>query len=267
MTSRAARQTRHYAAFAATIGYAAMFLLYVPIVGLVLLSFSAQPLAGVPWPLTLDWYTDLFAGDVPWLAPTWTSILVGLAVSLLSTVAATLVGRQLPQLRRRNGLLLTFMVVIFLPGMVIGFAILMFYRAMLGIRTGIWSLLLAHFAWAFPFSLLCVLLVTVRFDVRLVEAAKDLGANAWQRFFQIELPLLKPGIVASLFFGFLLSFNELPRTIYARGAAETLPYFLWTQSSGHISQISLVYALSAIITVISLGLTAVAVSFLMRGEE
>lgn len=261
------RRTRRHATIAAALGYTAMFLLYVPIGGLVLLSFSAQPLSGVPWPLTLRWYEDLFAGSLPWLAPTRTSILVGIAVSLLATTAATLVGRQLPRLPWRNGVLLAVLVVVFLPGMVIGFAILMYYRAMLGFRTGLWSLLLAHFIWAFPFSLLCVLLVTVRFDERLLDAAKDLGANHWQRFTQIELPLLRPGIVASLFFSFLLSFNELPRTIYARGAAETLPYYLWTQSSGHISQIALVYALSAIITVTSLAITALAVSFLMRGEE
>ena len=158
------------------------------------------------------------------------------------------------------------MVVIFLPGVVIGFAILMVYRVMLGIRTGIGSLLLAHVAWAFPCSLLCVLLVTVRFDAPLVEAVKALGAHAWQRFLQSERPLWKPGIVASVFCSFLLACNELPRTIDARGAAETLPCFLWAQSAGHISQISLVSASSPIITVTSLGLTAVAAGILMRGE-
>ena len=73
-----------------------------------------------------------------------------------------------------------------------------------------------------------------------------------------------PGISASLFFSFLLSFNELPRTLSARGGITTLPYYMWTASSSHSSQVSLVYALSAIITVASFLLTLAAMRLLMR---
>jgi len=118
---------------------------------LILLSFSRQPLSGVPWPLTLDWYRQLFAGELRWLVPTELSVATGLAVSVLSTAAATLVGRALPQLRRPSVLLAAFLVVLFLPGLVIGLSILLFYRALLGITTGLWSIMLAHFTWAFRF--------------------------------------------------------------------------------------------------------------------
>jgi len=109
--------------------------------------------------------------------------------------------------------------------------------------------------------------VTVRFDIRLLDAARDLGAGRWRRFLDIEMPLLRPGISASLFFGFLLSFNELPRTIYVHGAQTTLPYYLWTESAAHSTQVALVYALSAVITVASLALTATAIGLLMRTER
>ena len=35
-----------------------------------------------------------------------------------------------------------------------------------------------------------------KLDGRLLEAARDLGANAVQRFFRVILPLTMPGIVA-----------------------------------------------------------------------
>ena len=248
-------------------GYAALFMIYAPILALLVLSFSAQPLSGVPWPLTLEWYSDLFAHTMQWLPPTGLSVGTGLVVALLSTMAATLVGRTLPHLRRRTGLLASFLVVLFLPGLVVGVALLLFYRALLGIGTGLWSIVLAHFIWAFPFSLLCILLVAVRFDLRLLDAARDLGAGPWRRFADVELPLLRPGIAASLFFGFLLSFNELPRTIYVHGPRITLPYYLWTESAAHSTQVAFVYALSAIITAVSLVLTTVAIGLLMRGER
>jgi ABC-type spermidine/putrescine transport system permease subunit II len=251
---------------AVALGYTMMFLIYAPIIWLAVLSFSARPLTGLPWPLSLRWYDELFAGDLPWLEPMRQSVLIGIVVAVLTTGAATGVGRVLPRLRRRIPLLLSYLSVLFLPGIVIGVAILMYYRALLGIRTGLWSIILAHFVWAFPFALLCILLVATRFDIRLLEAAKDLGATRWQQFCHIEFPLLKPGVVASLFFSFLLSFNELPRTIYVRGPETTLPYYIWTQSAAHSSQVSLIYALSAIIMMVSLSLTAVAISLLMREE-
>lgn len=144
---------------------------------------------------------------------------------------------------------------------------MLFYRGILGIRAGYWSVYLAHLVWALPFALLCVLIVAFRFDYRLLEAGKDLGASAYRRFMDIELPLMMPGVSASLFFSFLLSFNELPRTLYARGSVITLPYYLWTSASSHSSQVALVYALSALITVASFVLTLIAMRILTRAER
>ena len=253
------------AALAVAAGALALVLLYAPIGGLVMMSFSARPLSGIPWPLTLEWYGSLFEGDNDlWIGPLFTSIGLGLLVSLLATAAALVIGRTLPLVRRRGGLLFAYLSVLVMPGILVGIAVLFFYRGLLGIRTGFWSVLLVHFVWALPFALLCILIVSVRFDHRLLEAAKDLGADRWRQFVDIELPLLKPGIVASLFFSFLLSFNELPRTLYTRGGITTLPYHIWTASAAHSSQVSLIYALSTIIVVASFALVLLAMRTLLR---
>jgi ABC-type spermidine/putrescine transport system permease subunit II len=257
--------TRTTATVALCLGLFAMALLYVPIVGLAVLSFSDQPLSGIPWPLTLRWYTDLGEGEnAKWVGPLGTSIAIGLVVAVAATAVALLIGRVLPFARRRGGILAAYLSVLVMPGILVGIAVLIFYRGLLGIKTGLWSVVLVHFVWALPFALLCILLVTVRFDRRLLEAAKDLGANRWRQFVDIELPLLMPGISASMFFSFLLSFNELPRTLYTRGGVTTLPYFIWTASSAHSSQVSLVYALSAVIMIGSFIVTLVAVRQLNR---
>ncbi len=252
-------------AVAAGLGFAALALLYLPIAGLAVLSFSERPLSGIPWPPTTAWYEALFAeSGASWVAPTWTSIGIGLLVSVLATATALAIGRALPLIRRRAGLLAAYLSVLIMPGILVGIAVLIVYRGVLDIRTGLWSVVLVHYVWALPFALLCILLVTVRFDRRLLEAAEDLGASRWRQFVDVELPLLKPGLSASLFFSFLLSFNELPRTIYVRGAVETLPYYIWTASAAHSSQVSLIYALSAIIMAASFVLTALAMRMLTR---
>jgi ABC-type spermidine/putrescine transport system permease subunit II len=249
----------------AGLGYAALALLYFPVAGLAVLSFSERPLSGIPWPLTVRWYHDIFTPEgSSWLEPMGTSVAIALVVAVLSTMIALAIGRMLPVIRRRGGLLAAYLCVLVMPGLLVGIAILIIYRGLLDLRTGLWSVALVHLVWALPFALLCILLVTVRFDHRLLEAAKDLGASPWRRFRDIELPLLKPGISASMFFSFLLSFNELPRTIYVRGGVETLPYYIWTASAAHSSQVALIYALSAIIMVASFALTAVAMRMLNR---
>jgi ABC-type spermidine/putrescine transport system permease subunit II len=265
---RSSARTERIATWAAiAVGYAAILSIYLPIVLLAALSFSDRPLSGVPWPLTSRWYDELFGPERGWVAPLWRSLQVGIIVSILSTTAATIVGRALPRMQRRGGPLLAFLMPLFVPGVVIGLAIFVYYRTVFGARTGLWSLVLAHFVWAFPFSLLVLLVVSSRFDHRLLDAAADLGASAWQRLLLVELPLLKTGIVASLFFSFLLSFNELPRSIYVRGSEMTLPVYLWTQAAAHVSQVPLVFALSTIITLVSLAFTLGAVWLLLRREE
>src|SRR5262249_17255401 len=146
-------------------GLVALGLLYLPVAGLGLLSFADRPLTGIPWPLTTRWYVQLFSSNAQgWQDATWASMGIGVVVSSLSTAAAVAVGRALPFMKRRSGILATYLSVLVVPGILVGVAVLVFYRMLLGIPTGLWSVILVHFIWAMPFSLLCVLIVAARFD-------------------------------------------------------------------------------------------------------
>lgn len=248
-------------------GSAAILLIYAPMIWLGVMSVSERPLSGLPYPLSGQWYDDLFRDVDKWLPPLELSIVIGLIVALCCMVAATMVGRALPRLKRRGGVILLFLLPLFVPGIVVGGALFMYYKALIGIKMGLWSLVLGHFIWSFPFALLAMLVVTARFDERLLEAAEDLGASPWHRFWHIEVPLLKPGIVAAGFFGFLLSFNELPRSIFLRSGEVTLPVHLWAESASHVSSVPLIYAMSTIITIASVVLTVVALRMLFFSKR
>jgi ABC-type spermidine/putrescine transport system permease subunit II len=252
-------------AIAIAFGCLGILLMYGPVAWLALMSVSERPLTGKPGPFTLIWYEKLFA-DLRWLDPLLTSLGIATIVSILCMISATAVGRTLPHIGRTGAwLLLMFLVALFIPGVMLGVDFIMFYRLFLGIRTGLWSLILAHFVWAFPFALLGVIVVAGRFDTRLLESAADLGAGAWRRFRDIEMPLLFPGILSAGFFGFLLSLNELPRSIYLRGGTTTLPLFQWAEASSHTTMVPLIYGLSTLITIASLALTVIALRQLFKG--
>ena len=114
-----------------------------------------------------------------------------------------------------------------------GAALFISIRSLLDLRLGLWSIFLGHLVWSLPFSLLLVLIIATRFDHRLLEAAQDLGATSWRRFWDIEFPILRPGIIGAGIFGFLLSFNELLRSIFLRGSETTMPIYNWTMTASH----------------------------------
>ncbi len=245
-------------------GFAVTFLIYFPVLWLALLSVSADPLSGLPGGFTLGWYAQLLATP-GWVEPLERSLVLAAIVALLCMVAATALGRALPRLRRgRNLLLALFLLPLGVPGVVMGLVLFVFYRMIFGLHLGLWSLVLSHFVWAFPFALIGMLVVSLRFDLSLLEAAADLGASPWRRFWDIERPLLMPGIVTAGLFGFLMSFTELPRSLFVHGGQQTLPLYDWAEASSHASHIPLIFCLTTVVTLVSVAASAGAVLLLGR---
>jgi putative spermidine/putrescine transport system permease protein len=81
----------------------------------------------------------------------------------------------------------------------------------------------AHLTWTLPFGLLIMFAIFNRFDGRLEEAARDLGATPWQTFRYVVLPIILPSVVGIGLFGFTLSWDELARSSQTIGSVNTLP--------------------------------------------
>ena len=236
---------------AVALGCMALLLIYGPLIWLGVMSFSAEPLSGKPYPLTFAHYGLLFAND-KWHAPFIKSVVLGLAVALACMVIGTLLARALVRLKRPGSVLFLALLPLFVPGLTIGAALFIFLRMTLGLRLGMWSLFIGHMVWAFPFALLLILIVTIRFDVKLIQAAEDLGAKPLRCFLDIELPLLMPGISGAGIFSFLLSFNELLRSTFLRGNETTMPVYNWAMASAQQSQVPIVFSLSTLILAVTL---------------
>jgi spermidine/putrescine transport system permease protein len=56
-----------------------------------------------------------------------------------------------------------------------------------------------------PFMILPIYVALDRLDVRLLEAAQDLGANRFWTFLKVTLPLSRPGLVAGIVLVFIPS--------------------------------------------------------------
>jgi putative spermidine/putrescine transport system permease protein len=107
-----------------------------------------------------------------------------------------------------------------------------------------------HVVWTLPFGFLVMMAVFNRFDGRLEEAARDMGADEWTVFKEVTLPLITPGIVAAGLFGFTLSYDEFARTTLLAGAYNTLPLDINSQMTQRIRPT--LFALGTASTILSL---------------
>lgn len=233
------------------LGYSVIGLTYAPVIWLAVTSFSFNPLSGYPLPLSLNNYGELFANQ-GWHKPLLVSVLMSLGVAGLTTVVAVVVGRAIPYVKKPGRILLLAVLPLFIPGMTLGAALFVCLRTVIGVQLGYWSVALGQLIWSLPFSLLVVLVMTSRFDKTLLEAAEDLGASPWRRFWDIEFPLIRPGVVGAALFGFLLSFNELQRSIFLRGLTTTMPVYNWEMAASQQSQVPILFSLSTLVLAVTL---------------
>lgn len=106
-----------------------------------------------------------------------------------------------------------------IPAIVSGIAFLQLFYV-LGDATGIYwqgtfvGLAIGHVFVATPFVVGSVVAVLQRFDNRLEEAALIHGATRWRTFKRVTLPVIMPGVYAGALYGFMVSFGDVPLSIF-----------------------------------------------------
>jgi len=117
---------------------------------------------------------------------------------------------------------------ILFPAIVLGLALLIFYHQV-GLAGTFLSLVIGHSVLTTPFVIRLVAASLTEFDPAVEEAARNLGAGWWRTFFQVTLPLIRPGVLAGAVFAFIISFDELVITLFLAGPdMTTLPIRIFT---------------------------------------
>ncbi len=178
------------------------------------------------------------------------SVTLALLTSVIATVLALMAALAFRERFRGRGiafyLLLLGMVT---PGIILGLGFRLF-ADQIGLPTG-WKTtgLLTHIAWTMPFGFIVFLVFLNRFDRTIEEAASVLGADSWTVFRTVTLPVLAPGVLASLLFGFTLSFDEIQRSSLVLGRDQTLPIAIIGATTVRITPV--LYALGSLIALVS----------------
>jgi putative spermidine/putrescine transport system permease protein len=225
-------------------------------------SFSSAKYLQFPPPgWSLQWYENYFARP-GWVPATLLSIRVALITAVLATLLGTaaslaLVRGRFPGRNAINSFMVSPLVV---PGIIVAIGVYFFYAQVRLVGNPL-GLALAHTALALPFVVTNVSATLHGFDERLEYAAMNLGANRWQTFRRVTLPIIRPGVFAGALFAFIVSFDELIVALFVSGSgAVTLPRKMWDSLRQEIDPT--IAAVSTIL--ISLSIVVLLVAELLR---
>jgi spermidine/putrescine transport system permease protein len=157
-----------------------------------------------------------------------TSLELAALSTLVSTALGTLIALALVRHEFFGRRAANFLIVIPMatPEVVIGAALLSMFL-IYGIPLGFTTLFIAHVMFSISFVVVVVRSRLIGFDRSLEEAARDLGANAFETFRLVTLPLLMPAIMGAALLAFALSIDDFVISNFNAGGTVTFPLFIF----------------------------------------
>ena len=207
-----------------------LFIMYIPILLVVIYSFNQSKISSVWSGFSLKWYKELFR-DKDLLEALINSLVLATVSSLSASVIATLAAVGMPKARLPGKGVIEYVstLPIMIPEIILGMVFLVFFT-LLRLPFGMVTLAIAHTSFCIPYIYMLVKARLVGIDKSYAEAAKDLGANEWNVFFDITLPLILPAIISGMLLSFAMSLDDVVISVFVTGVhTNTLPLKIYTQ--------------------------------------
>ena len=236
-----------------------LFFLFFPLLLILLYAFNASNIES--WPIrTLS---------TRWFEPTWnnpdirTALVLSVQVGLAATAIALLLGSLAAfAIHRmtffgRDVINLLFVIPLALPGIITGLALHAAFN--LGnIQFSLWTIVVGHTTFCIVVVYNNVIARLRRTQGSLIEAAADLGANGFQTFRDVTLPLVGTAFVAGGMLAFALSFDEVVVTSFTAGAQNTLPIWIFgaLRLGQRLPEVNVVVSFVILITIIPVVIAA-----------
>lgn len=242
-----------------------LLVLYAPIALLPLFAFNSGTIIAFPLQgFTLEWFGALL--NTPALhEATLNSLIIAISTAVFSTILGLFAARAATRygFPGKGGIVGFIMLPLVLPEVIVAISLLIVLMQ-LGLNSGTWSIIAGHTLICTPFAIAILQGSFSNMDKSLEEAAIDLGETPWSTFRLITLPLVSPGIIASLLICFTISLDEFIIAFFLSGNEPTLPVYLWGQLR-FPARLPVVMALGTILVLLSVALLIIAETFRRRG--
>jgi putative spermidine/putrescine transport system permease protein len=234
-----------------------LLFLFIPIAIIIVYAFNPSNVQSWPPPgLSTKWFSPLWhnhdARDAFVLSVKAAFLATGIAL-VLGTMAAFAVHR----FRFFGRELVSFVLVLplALPGIITGIALTSLFNfasATLSLTT----IVVGHATFCIVLIYNNVLARLRRTSPSLIEASMDLGADGWQTFRFVTLPVIATALVAGGLLAFALSFDEVIVTTFTAGAQNTLPLWIFgnIRLGQELPQVNVVVLIVLLVTILPVAL-------------
>jgi len=236
---------------------ALMAFLFIPILLIVLYAFNPSNVQS--WPLE--------GLSTKWFSSTWNNAEMrhafglSLRAGFFATAIALLLGSMgafaVHRFRffGRETVSFIFILPLALPGIITGMA-LNSAIVFSGVSFSLMTIVIGHATFCIVVVYNNVLARLRRTQTSLVEASMDLGADGWQTFRFVTLPVIATALVAGGLLAFALSFDEIVVTIFTAGAQNTLPIWIFgnIRLGQQLPQVNVVVLFVILLTLIPVAL-------------
>ncbi|MEA2226131.1 MAG: putative spermidine/putrescine transport system permease protein, partial [Solirubrobacteraceae bacterium] len=205
-----------------------LLFLFVPIALIVVYAFNPSNVQS--WPLhglSTKWFSSTWH-NAEMRQAFWLSVRAGLISTAIALVLGSMAAFAVHRFRFFGREAISFLLVlpIALPGIITGMALNSFINFS-GIGFSLTTIIVGHATFCIVTVYNNVLARLRRTQSSLMEASMDLGADGWQTFRYVTLPMISTALVAGGLLAFALSFDEIVVTTFTAGAQNTLPIWIF----------------------------------------
>ncbi len=236
-----------------------LLFLFVPIILILVYAFNTSNIQSWPIPgFTLKWFSSTW-NDPEVRTSLELSLRAGLTATALALVLGSCAAFAIHRMTffGRDTVSLLFVLPLALPGIITGMALNSFF-SFNGVTLSIWTIVVGHTTFCIVVVYNNVLARLRRTQGSLIEAAMDLGANGWQTFRDVTLPLISTAVVAGGMLAFALSFDEVIVTTFTAGAQNTLPLWIFgaIRLGQRLPEVNVVVSFVILVTIVPVVIAA-----------
>jgi spermidine/putrescine transport system permease protein len=237
-----------------------LFIMYIPIILVIVYSFNQSRLSSVWGGFTLSWYSELLQ-DRYMFDGLRTSLILGFLASGLAAALGTLAASGTAKVRMMNQgrsvhKIMEYLSIlpIMTPEIIMGMVFLAFF-SLLSLPLGMTTLVIAHTAFCVPYPYLLVRARLAGLDKSYVEAARIMGASDLRAFYDITLPLMLPAVVSGMLISFAMSFDDVIVSSFVAGVdTNTMPMIIYSRLKAGVTpktnaMCSLLFVLTVILCI------------------
>lgn len=194
-----------------------LFLMYAPIVVLIVLSFNASKSRTKWGGFTLKWYQSLFQ-DKAIMTALYNTLLIALLSAAIATFLGTAASIGINAMKGKGKTILMGItnIPILNSEIVTGISLMLLFIAC-RVTLGFSTILLSHITFCIPYVILSVMPKLKQTSKSAYEAAQDLGAGSISAFFKVVFPDILPGIVSGFLMAFTMSLDDFIITHFTKG--------------------------------------------------